>query len=434
MAEEVARPVKEQFPLLGRTVRNGKPLVYLDSGATSQKPKVVLDAEREFYERNNSAVHRGAHQLAEEATDAYEGARAKIAAFIGATPNELIFTKNATESLNLVAYAFLNSSIEAGRGAANVDQRFIVGPGDEIVITEMEHHANLIPWQELALKTGATLRWFGLTDEGRLDLSNLNELINERTKVVSIVHQSNILGTINPVSEIAGRAREVDALVVVDACQSVPHIPVDVKTLGADFIAWSGHKMYGPMGIGCLWGRYDLLKVMPPFITGGSMIKKVTMESSTFADPPQRFEAGVPMAAQAVGLGAAVDFINEIGIEKLAAHEHDLTGYALEKLSALPGISIIGPTENVDRGAAISFEVEGVHAHDVGQVLDDAGVAVRVGHHCAAPVCQRYGVTATVRASLAIYNNEADVDALVESIKRAQEFFGVVPTQTGEAS
>lgn len=424
MAQELALKFKEQFPLLERTVRGGKPLIYLDSGATSQKPTVVLDAERAFYEKHNSAVHRGAHQLAEEATDAYESARATIAGFIGARPDELVFTKNATESLNLVAYAFLNSTLEAQRGLT-VDDRFVLVPGDEIVVTEMEHHANLIPWQELAAKTGATLRWFGLTDDGRLDLSNLDELINENTKVVSVVHQSNILGTINPVTEIAERAHEVGALMVVDACQSVPHIPVDVKTLGADFIAWSGHKMYGPMGIGCLWGRAELLKVMPPFITGGSMIKKVTMESSTFADPPQRFEAGVPMAAQAVGLARAVDFINELGIENLAAHEHELTGYALDKLNALPGVRIIGPTENVDRGAAISFEVEGVHAHDIGQVLDDAGVAVRVGHHCAAPACQRYGVTATVRASFAGYNTEEDVDQLVEAIKRAQEFFGI---------
>lgn len=424
MAQELALKFKEQFPLLERTVRGGKPLIYLDSGATSQKPTVVLDAERAFYEKHNSAVHRGAHQLAEEATDAYESARAMIAEFIGAQPNELVFTKNATESLNLVAYAFLNATLEAQRGLP-ADPRFVLAPRDEIVITEMEHHANLIPWQELAAKTGATLRWFGLTDDGRLDMSNLDELFNENTKVVSVVHQSNILGTINPVTEIAERAHEVGALMVVDACQSVPHIPVDVKTLGADFIAWSGHKMYGPMGIGCLWGRTELLKVMPPFITGGSMIKKVTMESSTFADPPQRFEAGVPMAAQAVGLAAAVDFINELGIENLAAHEHELTGYALDKLNALPGVRIIGPTENVDRGAAISFEVEGVHAHDIGQVLDNAGVAVRVGHHCAAPACQRYGVTATVRASFAGYNTEEDVDQLVEAIKRAQEFFGV---------
>lgn len=424
MAEDLALKFKEQFPLLERTVRGGKPLIYLDSGATSQKPTVVLDAERAFYEQHNSAVHRGAHQLAEEATDAYESARATIAGFIGATPGELVFTKNATESLNLVSYAFLNSTLETERGL-EVDPRFVLRPGDEIVVTEMEHHANLIPWQELAAKTGATLRWFGLTDDGRLDMSNLNDLINEKTKVVSVVHQSNILGTINPVTDIAKRAHEVGALMVVDACQSVPHIPVDVKALGADFIAWSGHKMYGPMGIGCLWGRTELLKVMPPFITGGSMIKKVTMESSTYADPPQRFEAGVPMAAQAVGLAQAVDFINELGIENLAAHEHELTGYALDKLNVMPGIRIIGPTENVDRGAAISFEVDGVHAHDIGQVLDDAGVAVRVGHHCAAPACQRYGVTATVRASFAGYNTKADVDALVAAIKRAQEFFGV---------
>lgn len=423
--------IKEQFPLLSRTVRHGKPLVYLDSGATSQKPRVVLDAEREFYEQRNSAVHRGAHLLAEEATDAYESARSNTASFVGGQARELIFTKNATEALNLVAYAFLNATLAAATGVAGVDQRFVVGPGDEILVTQMEHHANLVPWQQLAMKTGATLRWFGLTDDGRLDLSYIDQLVTDRTKVVALVHQSNILGTINPVTTIAERAHEVGALTVVDACQSVPHIPLDVATLGADFIAWSGHKMYGPLGIGCLWGRYELLKVMPPFITGGSMIKKVTMASSTFADPPQRFEAGVPMAAQAVGLSAAIDFINEFGIEKIAQAEHELTGYALQRLLELPGVRIIGPTTNIDRGAAISFEVAGIHAHDIGQVLDDAGVAVRVGHHCAAPTCERYGVTATVRASFAIYNTINDIDELVTAIVRAQEFFGVRPASSG---
>lgn len=419
--------IRKDFPILSRTVRGDRPLVYLDSGATSQKPTAVLDAERHYYEHINAAVHRGAHQLAEEATDAYESARRRIAAFVGGKPEELVFTKNATESLNLVAYAFLNATLKAGRGLdlpIGAD-RFVLQPGDEIVITEMEHHANLVPWQELCEKTGATLRWIGLTEAGRLDLANLESLINERTRCVSVTHQSNILGTINDISVLSEHAKRVDAVFVVDACQSIPHMPVDVKTLGADLVAWSGHKMLGPNGIGCLWGRAEILAAMPPFISGGSMIKKVTMEATTFADPPQRFEAGVPMTAQAIALGAAVDYLNDLGMDQVFAHEHALTGYALEQLEQVDGVRIIGPRDNVDRGAAISFVVDGIHAHDVGQVLDDRGVAVRVGHHCAAPVCQRYGVTATVRASFSVYNGFDDVDSLVEAVRAAQDYFGI---------
>lgn len=424
--------IRKDFPILSRTVRGDQPLVYLDSGATSQKPVSVLDAERHYYEHTNAAVHRGAHQLAEEATDAYESARQRIAAFVGGAADELVFTKNATESINLVAYAFLNATLKSAR---NFDlpagaQRFVLQPGDEIVITEMEHHANLVPWQELCDKTGATLRWIGLTDDGRLDLADLDQLINERTRCVSVVHQSNILGTINNISLIGEHARRVNAVFVVDACQSIPHMPVDVKTLGADLVAWSGHKMLAPNGIGCLWGRPEILAAMPPFISGGSMIKKVTMMSTTFADPPQRFEAGVPMTAQAVALGAAVDYLNDLGMDRVFDHEHALTGYALDQLSAVAGVRIIGPRQNVDRGGAISFVVDGIHAHDVGQVLDDRGVAVRVGHHCAAPVCQRYGVTATVRASFSVYNGFDDVDALVSAVRHAQDYFGV--TNGGE--
>ncbi len=419
--------IRKDFPILSRTVRDGKPLVYLDSGATSQKPTEVLDAERYFYENANAAVHRGAHQLAEEATDAYESARARIAGFVGAAPSDLVFTKNATESLNLAAYSFLNATLKQRQGLAlnPGEERFVIDVGDEIVVTEMEHHANLIPWQELCAKTGAVLRWIPLTDEGRLDLDQLDVLITERTKCVSIVHQSNILGTINDVRRVGEYARRVGAVYVVDACQSVPHMPVDVVALGADLVAWSGHKMLGPTGIGCLWGRSETLLAMSPFISGGSMIETVTMMGSTFAKPPARFEAGVPMTAQAVGLAAAVDYLADLGMENVYAHEHSLTGYTIERLLDLPGVRIIGPADDIDRGGAISFVVDDVHSHDVGQVLDDHGVAVRVGHHCAAPTCRRFGVSSTVRASLAVYNDERDIDTMVTAIRDAQRFFGV---------
>ncbi|WP_435111538.1 cysteine desulfurase [Nocardiopsis synnemataformans] len=414
--------IREDFPILSRTVRDGRPLVYLDSGATSQKPRQVLDAEREFYERHNAAVHRGAHQLAEEATDAYEAARETIARFIGADAGEVVFTKNATEGVNLVAYALSNSAT-----ADEELRRFQVGPGDEVVVTEMEHHANLVPWQQLCQRTGATLRWFPVTDEGRLDLSGIADLVNERTKVVAFSHQSNVLGTVNPVGEIVARAREVGALTVLDACQSVPHMPVDVTALGVDFLVFSGHKMLGPNGIGVLWGRRELLEAIPPFITGGSMIGVVHMEYSTWADPPQRFEAGVPMAPQAVGLAAACDYLSRVGMERVAEHEHALTEYALERIGALEGVRIVGPTEAVDRGGAVSFAVDDIHPHDVGQVLDDLGVEVRVGHHCAWPLHRRLGVVATTRASFYLYNTSEDVDALVEAIRAAQKFFGTRP-------
>ncbi|QUX30932.1 cysteine desulfurase [Nocardiopsis akebiae] len=414
--------IREDFPILSRTVRDGRPLVYLDSGATSQKPRQVLDAEREFYERHNAAVHRGAHQLAEEATDAYEAARETIARFIGADAGEVVFTKNATEGVNLVSYALSNSAT-----ADEELRRFQVGPGDEVVVTEMEHHANLVPWQQLCQRTGATLRWFPVTDEGRLDLSGIADLVNERTKVVAFSHQSNVLGTVNPVGEIVARAREVGALTVLDACQSVPHMPVDVAALGVDFLVFSGHKMLGPNGIGVLWGRRELLEAIPPFITGGSMIGVVHMEYSTWADPPQRFEAGVPMAPQAVGLAAACDYLSRVGMDRVAEHEHALTEYALERIGALEGVRIVGPTDAVDRGGAVSFAVDDIHPHDVGQVLDDLGVEVRVGHHCAWPLHRRLGVVATTRASFYLYNTPEDVDALVEAIRAAQKFFGTRP-------
>ncbi|MFC7330472.1 cysteine desulfurase [Marinactinospora rubrisoli] len=416
--------IRADFPILGRTVRDGRPLVYLDSGATSQKPRQVLEAEREFYERHNAAVHRGAHQLAEEATDGYESARATIAAFIGADADEVVFAKNATEAVNIVAYAMSNAAT-----AGEELSRLRVGPGDEIVVTEMEHHANLVPWQELCRRTGATLRWFGVTDEGRLDLSDLDGLVNERTRMVALTHQSNVLGTVNPVREIAERAHQVGALVLVDGAQSVPHLPVDVRELGVDFLVFSGHKMLGPNGIGVLWGRRELLAAMPPVITGGSMIGVVHMDHSTWADPPQRFEAGVPMAPQAVGLAAACDYLGAIGMAEVAAHEHALTEYALKHVAALDGVRIIGPAEAEDRGGAVSFTVDGIHPHDVGQVLDDRGVAVRVGHHCAWPLHRRFGIVATTRASFYLYNSFADIDALVEGIQAAQRFFGTGPAR-----
>ncbi|MGW9307432.1 cysteine desulfurase [Saccharomonospora azurea] len=412
--------VRADFPILSRTVRDGKPLVYLDSGATSQRPTPVLDAERRFVETSNAAVHRGAHQLSEEATDAYEQAREKIAAFVGVTSGEVVFTKNATEGINLVAYAMSNAAT-AGPEA----ERFTIKPGDEIVVTEMEHHANLVPWQQLCQRTGATLRWFGVTPDGRLDLSQLDELINERTKVVAFAHQSNVLGTVNPVEPLVRKAHEVGALVVLDACQSVPHFAVDFTELGVDFAVFSGHKMLGPSGIGVLYGRRELLEAMPPFLTGGSMIELVRMEESTFAPPPQRFEAGVPMTSQAVGLGAAVDYLNAVGMDRIAAHEHLLAERALEKLSALPGVRIVGPPDTVDRGATVAFVVDDVHPHDVGQVLDSLGIAVRVGHHCAWPLHRSCGVPATVRASFYLYNEESEVDALVDGVREAQRFFGV---------
>ncbi|MEU2176553.1 cysteine desulfurase [Nocardia sp. NPDC019219] len=408
---DVAR-IRADFPILNRTVRDGKPLVYLDSGATAQRPIEVLEAERDFLITSNSAVHRGAHQLAEEATDAYEGARADIARFVGVDAGEIVFTKNATESLNLVTYAF-------------ADDRFPhhVGPGDEIVVTELEHHANLVPWQELARRTGATLKWYGVTDDGRIDLDSLE--LSPATKVIAFTHQSNVTGAVAPVEELVRRAKAVGALVVLDACQSVPHMPVDFRSLGVDFAAFSGHKMLGPSGVGVLYGRRALLEDMPPFITGGSMIETVFMDHSTYAPPPQRFEAGVPMTSQVVGLGAAVRYLEEIGMDAVAAHEHTLVGAALEGLAGIDGVRVIGPGENVDRGGAVAFVVDGIHAHDVGQILDDEGVAIRVGHHCAWPLHRRFGVAATARASFAVYNTVAEVDALVAAVRKAQSFFGV---------
>jgi cysteine desulfurase / selenocysteine lyase len=417
--------IRKDFPILQRTVRNDRPLVYLDSAATSQKPTAVLDAERAFYETCNAGVHRGAHQLAEEATEAYETARATIAGFVGAEADDVVLTKNVTESLNLAAYAFSNATAKSQHAAEGIDPRFVLQPGDSLVVTQMEHHANLVPWQEVAAKTGATLRWIGITDDGRLDLDELDSVIDASTRVVSAVHQSNILGTVNPVRQLMDRAHEVGAIGVVDASQSIPHMPVDVHELGADLVGWTGHKMLGPTGIGLLWGRPDVLAGMPPFLTGGSMIETVFMEHSTYAAPPKRFEAGTPMVAQAVGLAAAVQYLEDLGMDRVAAHEHGLTSYALARLADLPGVRIIGPVDDRDRGSAVSFVVDGLHPHDVGQFLDDRGVAVRVGHHCAWPTCRRFGVPATTRLSTYVYNDTAEIDVAVEGILAAQKFFGV---------
>ncbi len=429
--EEMAR-IRADFPILTRTVRDGKPLVYLDSGATSHKPTQVLDAERGFYEQHNSAVHRGAHQLSEEGTDAYESARATIAGFVGARPEEVVFTKNATEALNLVAYAFSNATHGGGGGmpsgaGAGTRSRFTLGPGDEILVTEMEHHANLVPWQELARRTGATLRWIPVTADGRLDLTDLDSLLSTRTKVLAFTHVSNVLGTVNPVAELTARAHERGALVVLDACQSVPHLPTDVRELGVDFIAFSGHKLLGPLGIGVLWGRPELLDEMPVFLTGGSMIETVTMESSTYAPVPQKFEAGVPMAAQAIGLAAAVTYLERLGMDRVLAHEQRLAAHLLAGLAERPWVQVVGPDAATERGSAVAFVVDGVHAHDVGQVLDDQGVAVRVGHHCAWPLHRALSVPATTRATFAAYNTIGEVDVLLAALDLVPRIFGLEP-------
>jgi cysteine desulfurase/selenocysteine lyase len=413
--------IRADFPVLTRTVRNGNQLVYLDSGATSQKPFQVLDAERTFYERHNGAAHRGTHLLGEEATDAYEGAREKVAAFIGAQPGEVVFTKNATEAINLVAYAMSNATVT---GAFPGSERFRVLPGDEILITEMEHHANLVPWQQLCERTGATLRWLGVTPDGRLDLDHLDDMITGRTRIVAVTHQSNVTGTVPPVADIARAAHEKGALVIADAAQSVPHQPVDVAALGVDFLAFSSHKMLGPYGIGVLFGRAELLEAMPPFLTGGSMIEVVRMEGSTFLPPPQRFEPGVPAVAEAAGLAAAVDYLTGLGMGNVAAHEESLTAHALDTLREINGVRILGPDSTKDRGGAVSFEVQGVHPHDVGQVLDELGIAVRTGHHCAWPLHRALGVQASTRATFYVYNTHAEVEALAEGIRYAQRFFG----------
>ncbi len=408
--------IRKDFPIFSKVMRGDHRLVYLDSGATSQKPRQVLDAERDFYENHNAAVHRGSHLLAEEANAAYEGARRTVAHFLGAHEDEIVFTKSATESLNLLAYSFGNSP----KGS-----RFALGPGDRIVVSEMEHHANLIPWQQLAKRTGAELAWFPVTDDGRLDLTAIDSTINSQTKVVAITHQSNVLGTINPLAGLVKRTHEVGAVFVLDACQSVPHFEINVKALDIDYLAFSGHKALGPTGVGVLWGRNELLNEMEPFLHGESMISTVTMTEATWAEAPRKFEAGVPNMAQAVGLAAALDYLTAIGMEQVELHEQALTQYALNKFAELERVSVIGPKEIEMRGGVISFAIEGVHPHDAGQVLDQYGIAVRTGHHCAWPLMRKLGVVGTTRASFYLYNDFNDIDILIDGIQQAQKYFQV---------
>lgn len=409
--------IRKDFPILGRTVRNGKKLVYLDSAATSQKPLSVLDAERNFYLNHNAAAHRGAHLLAEEATDAFEGARAVVADFISAQSSEIVFTKSATESINVVSYGFSNHLPK--------NDPFYINEQNNIVVTQLEHHANLLPWQQLAKRSGAKLSWLGITKDAQIDISNIESVINEKTKIVAITHQSNVSGAITQLEPIVKRAREVGAIVLLDACQSVPHMAVDVNKLDVDFLTYSGHKAVGPTGVGVLWGRSVLLEKMEPMITGGSMIDHATIESATWAKAPKKFEAGVPNMAQAVGLGAALNYLTKIGMGKIHAHEEILVERALTGLQNISGVEIIGSKSSRNRGSAISFTIEGVHPHDVGQVLDDLGIAVRTGHHCAWPLMQELKLNATTRASFYLYNTPEEVDVFLDGINQVKKFFKV---------
>jgi cysteine desulfurase/selenocysteine lyase len=407
--------IRKDFPIFDRSIRDGKRLVYLDSGATSQKPAAVIDAESNFYRNHNAAAHRGAHQLAEEATEAIESAREVVANFLGGAVDEIVFTKHSTEALNLLAYSIGNSP---------VGNRFHLKPGDEIVVSEMEHHANLIPWQQLAKRTGAILKWFEVTPDGRLDLSSIERVISSRTKIVALTHQSNVLGTINPLTDLVKRTHEVGAIFILDACQSVPHMPVNVATLDIDFLVFSGHKAVGPTGVGVLWARANLLDELPPFLFGGSMIESVTMTDATWAPAPRKFEPGVPNMAQIVGLGAALNYLTAIGMQKIHDHEIEITRYAISKLEGIQELKIIGPADMNLRGGAVSFTLGEIHPHDLGQFLDNSGIAVRTGHHCAWPLTRKMGVPATTRASFYLYNTLADIDALVDGIGDAQKYFG----------
>jgi cysteine desulfurase/selenocysteine lyase len=408
--------VRKDFPILSRPMADGRPLVYLDSANTSQKPQVVIDTMVDHLERHNANIARAMHQLGAEATAAYEDARDKVASFLGAPDrDEIVFLKNATEALNLAAHTL------AWPGERQV------GPGDEIVITEMEHHSNIVPWQLLCEHTGATLRWFGLTEDGQLDLSNVDQLITERTKVVSLVWVSNMLGTVNPIGEIARRAHEVGALVVVDASQAAPQLPIDLAAMPEeerpDLLAFTGHKVVGPTGIGVLWGRRVVLDQLPPFLGGGEMIETVTMERSTYAPVPHKFEAGTPPIVEAVGLGAAVDYLSVLGMDNVHRHEQVITAYALDGLATIPGLRVLGPLDTSLRGGAVSFEIPGVHPHDVATVLDTRAIAVRAGHHCAKPAHQRFGVQSSTRMSSYLYTTPAEIDALVEGLEYTRRYF-----------
>jgi cysteine desulfurase/selenocysteine lyase len=409
--------IRADFPILDQEV-NGHPLVYLDSGATSQRPRQVLDVEREFGERHNSAVHRGAHTLAALATEQFEDARATVARFIGASDDEVVWTSNATEAINLIAYAISNASLSGGDPAVRI------GPGDEIVVTEQEHHANLIPWIELAARTGATLRHIPVDDEGALVLDDLDAVITERTRIVAFTHVSNVLGSISPVDLLVARAKAVGAITVLDACQSVPHMAVDVARLGVDFAAFSGHKMLGPTGIGVLYGRRAILHALPPFLTGGSMITTVTMEKAEYLPPPQRFEAGTQRVSQAIALAAAIGYLETIGLDRIEAHEAALGQRLVDGLAAIDGVRVLGPAAGTERVGLASFDVAGIHSHDVGQFLDDRGIAARVGHHCAQPLHRRLGITSSTRASAYLYTTEDEIDQLLAAVTDTIEFFG----------
>ncbi|WP_405374741.1 MULTISPECIES: SufS family cysteine desulfurase [unclassified Microbacterium] len=416
-----AAAIRADFPILQQEV-NGHPLVYLDSAATSQKPRQVLQAEYDFLTRSNAAVHRGAHTLAAEATDAFEDARAAVARFVGARPDDLVWTSGATQGLNLVAYAIGNASI--GRGAP-ASARFALTPGDEIVTTEIEHHANLIPWQELAARTGAVLRHIPVHDDGTFDMDAAAALIGERTRIVAFSHVSNVLGIVNPVREIVALAQAVGALTVLDACQSAPHMRLDLPALGVDLAVFSGHKMLGPYGVGGLYGRREVLEALPPFLTGGSMITTVTLHEAGYLPPPQRFEAGTQPVGPAVGLAAAVQYLEGVGLEAIHAHEARLAARMREGLVEIPGIRLLGDAPGAERVGVWAFDVDGVHAHDAGQFLDAQGVAVRVGHHCAAPLHTRFGMTASVRASAALYTTDADIDTFLDAVSGIRSYFGV---------
>jgi cysteine desulfurase / selenocysteine lyase len=401
--------IRAEFPILAREI-HGQPLAYLDNGATAQKPLAVIDALDSYWREHNANVHRGVHTLSEEATALYEEARATVASHIGADRREVIFTRNATEALNLVAYSWGRTNLEAG---------------DRIVVTEMEHHSNVVPWYQLAQEKQAHLDWAPVTDDGRLDMDAFTALLEQGPKIVAVAHVSNVLGTINPIEEIARLAHDAGALLVVDGAQAGPKLELDLAELGADFYAVTGHKMYGPTGIGALFGRRELLEEMPPFIGGGSMIKKVTKEKISWAGLPAKFEGGTPPIAEAIGFGAAVRWIDELGLPAIHAAELELTSYALERVAEVPGLTVFGPPAGDERGGIVSFELEGVHAHDVSEILDRHGVAVRAGHHCAQVLMERLGVPATTRASLAVYNTRGEVDALIDGLQDVRRVFGL---------